>query len=239
MVKTRSGGLPMRTKTVGFYLERMNIPSHKRNNEELFEKLDSANSDEERHHIVENILMNNIKLVFHILNKRFPDITDLCQKIRVTYDDVFSVGVYALLKSIYTFDRSKKIKFATYASRVINNELGIFMRKHRRSLMVTSIEETIYEDKQGREDITLMDVLADSADGIEQYITEEYNVFFLEELERALTPKEINMLRLYFYGRMTQKQIADTMDMNQSYVSRKLKTILQKAKKLHKKLQDM
>jgi RNA polymerase sporulation-specific sigma factor len=239
MAKKRAGGVHMKTKTVGFYLERMNMPTHKRNNEELFMKLENANTDNERHHIIEDILMNNIRLVFHILHKRFPDVTSLCQRIRVTYDDIFSVGVYGLLKAVYTFDGSKKIKFATYASRVINNELGMFIRKHRRSIMVMSIEETVHEDKHGRDDITLMDILVDSVNDIEQYTTDEYNMFFLEELEKALTPREINILRLYFYGEMTQRQIADALGISQSYASRKLKSILQKAKRLHRKLQDM
>lgn len=229
----------MKTKTVGFYLERMNIPLHKGNNEELFKKLSNANNDEERHHIIEDILMNNIRLVSHILHKRFPDAVKLCQNIRVTYDDMFSVGVYGLLKAIYTFDTSGKFKFSTYASKVINNELGIFMRKHRKSITVISIEETIHEDKQGREDMTLMDVLVDSINDIEQYDNDEYSAFFLEKLERVLTPIEINILRLYLYGEMTQKQIADALGISQSHTSRKLKQILQKAKKLHIELQDM
>jgi RNA polymerase sporulation-specific sigma factor len=227
---------------IGFYLEETNLRKYTHNNEELFHKLDEAD-EEIKPEIVSDIIENNLRLIHYIIKKRYPSIHTLCQSLRVTPDDFFSVGYYALMKAVYTFDITKGFKFATYATRTIHNEFGMFIRKHKRSFMVTSLSEVTYEGDSGAVDseMTLMDLLADPlATHEEDYVHQEFGFIVMDELDRVLKPREMMIFRMYVSGgedHLTQREIADILGISQSYISRLLKKTLDKARKVYNKLE--
>lgn len=176
------------------------------------------------------IISHNIRLVIYIA-KRF---------INTSYDmeELVSIGLIGLLKSVDTFDLSKNIEFATYASRCINNEILMFLKKNKRHLSNKSLEDPVITDYDGNA-LKIEDILNDdNSDFVSDYEnTETYEIIrkIVEELPDG--EKEIIMLRFGFYDDKiyTQKQIAEKLNISQSYISRLISKIV---KKIGKKLLD-
>lgn len=167
------------------------------------------------------LIEHNLRLVVFIA-RRF-------ENTGIPLEDLISIGTIGLMKAVKTFDADKKIKMATYASRCIENEILMFLRKTSKLRMEVSLDEPLKTDWDGNE-LLLSDVLGTSPDtvsiGLDQEIEREILREALEHL--SAREKQIIMLRFGIGGRRecTQKEVADMLGISQSYISRLEKRIL-------------
>lgn len=172
-----------------------------------------------------NILIEyNLRLVAHIAKKYFSPDRDK--------DDLISIGTIGLIKAIDTFDEKKGNRLVTYASRCIDNELLMMLRQEKKRSKEVSIYESIGTDKEGNE-INLMDVLSNNEDSfLDNMIKRNHLKNLPTQLSSCLTAREAQIL-IMRYGLnhkapLTQRQVADIMDISRSYVSRIEKKALKK-----------
>lgn len=172
-----------------------------------------------------NLLVeHNLRLVAHIVKKYNTHERDM--------EDLISTGTIGLIKAINTYDISKGNKLGTYASRCIENELLMLLRQERKSSKEISLYEPIGSDKEGNE-IHLMDIMeCTSDDALEQMITEYHMQTVYILLDTVLTPREQEIITLRYGLRnqipMTQRDVAEQMNISRSYVSRIEKRALEK-----------
>lgn len=174
----------------------------------------------------ELLIIHNLRLVVYIA-KKFECPT-------ATTEDLVSIGTIGLMKAVNTFDSSKKIKLATYASRCIENEILMYLRKASNSKIEMSFDEPLSTDWDGNE-LTLRDVLGSDPDAVSENIECEDEHRLLRQIVDALPEKEKNIMNRRFglngQNSRTQKQLADELGISQSYISRLEKRILSKIKK--------
>lgn len=176
--------------------------------------------------IREQLIEHNLRLVVYIARK--------FDNTGVELDDLISVGTIGLIKAVNTFNADKKIKLATYASRCIENEILMHLRKVVKIKGEVSLDEPLNVDFEGNE-LLLSDVLGTDGDcvftSIESSIDEELLTKALNKLPER--ERRIMALRFGLYGmeEMTQKQVADMLGISQSYISRLEKKIVGKLKK--------
>ncbi|MBE6720313.1 MAG: sigma-70 family RNA polymerase sigma factor [Ruminococcaceae bacterium] len=178
------------------------------------------------------LVTHNLRLVVYIA-KKYESPT-------AGTEDLVSIGTIGLMKAVKTFDPDKNIKLATYASRCIENEILMYLRKSSNSKAEMSFDEPLSVDWDGNE-LTLRDVLGSDPDEISEEIEYEDEKRLLRYIVSNLNPKEKNIMyeRFGLDGRQvqTQKQLADKMGISQSYISRLEKRILGKIKaEMEKKL---
>lgn len=180
-----------------------------------------------------NILVeHNMRLVVFIA-KRFDSP-------KTTIEDLVSIGAMGLIKGVETFKLDKNIKLATYASRCIENEILMFLRKNSKMKNEISLEDTLNVDSDGNE-LLLEDVLANPGDLIcDEMIKVERERIMYEAISR-LKPRERQIISMRFglFGEiaLTQKEVAITLGISQSYISRLEKKIFDKLKEdMEKKL---
>ena len=171
------------------------------------------------------LITHNLRLVVYIA-KKYESPT-------AGTEDLVSIGTIGLMKAVKTFDPDKNIKLATYASRCIENEILMYLRKASNSKVEMSFDEPLSTDWDGNE-LTLRDVLGSEPDEISEEIEYEDEKRLLRYIVAHLNPKEKNIMyeRFGLDGRrvQTQKQLADKMGISQSYISRLEKRILGKIK---------
>lgn len=173
-----------------------------------------------------DLIEHNLRLVVYIARKFDNTGVDL--------DDLISVGTIGLIKAVNTFNAEKNIKLATYASRCIENEILMHLRKIVRIKSEVSLDEPLNVDFEGNE-LLLSDVLGTDGDcvftSIESSVDEELLKNALDKLPER--EKRIVALRFGLYGleEMTQKEVADMLGISQSYISRLEKKIVGKLKK--------
>lgn len=169
------------------------------------------------------LVIHNLRLVVYIA-KKFDSPT-------AGAEDLVSIGTIGLMKAVKTFDPNKNIKLATYASRCIENEILMYLRKASNSKAELSFDEPLSTDWDGNE-LTLGDVLGSEPDEISEDLEHEDEKRLLRYVVARLPEKEKNMMELRFglNGKPlhTQKQLADKMGISQSYISRLEKRILKK-----------
>lgn len=163
----------------------------------------------------QTLIKHNLRLVAHIVRKYYS--------LNEDQDDLISIGTIGLIKAVDSFDDSKGIKFATYASRCIENEILMYFRGKKKSAQDLSMNEPIDIDGEGNP-LTLMEIISvdDTVpDDIDLKIKTEMLYSFIEKIENP-REKEIIVLRYGLYGTepMTQKEIAKKLDISRSYVSR-------------------
>lgn len=174
-----------------------------------------------------NILVeHNLRLVAHIIKKYHSSSEE--------QDDLISIGTIGLIKAVNTFDNTKGIKFATYASKCIENEILMHYRTKKKSSNEISISDPIDIDSEGNP-LTLIDIISIDdtiADDIDKNIKIKQLYQYVEEL-RDEREKTIIVLRYGLYGTvpLTQKQVAQKLDISRSYVSRIEKRVLEKLRK--------
>lgn len=172
-----------------------------------------------------NLLVErNLRLVAHIVKKYHPALYD--------QEDLISTGTIGLIKAINTFDPSKGSKLGTYASRCIENELLMLLRQEKKTGKDVSLYEPIGSDKEGNE-IRLMDIVdSESTDILEQLISENHIDIIYSMMNTLLSPREKEIIEkrygLYHKTPMTQREIAQELNISRSYVSRIEKKALQK-----------
>ena len=169
------------------------------------------------------LIERNLRLVVFIARK--------FENTGVMLEDLISIGTIGLIKAVNTFDPTKKIKLATYASRCIENEVLMFLRRHSRTKLEVSIDEPLKTDWDGNE-LLLSDVLGTEPDTVSRAMEDDAEKAMLFEALARLNPRERQIMSLRFGlgGReeMTQKEVADVMGISQSYISRLEKRILQR-----------
>ncbi len=182
-----------------------------------------ARLPEDGERIRQILIERNLRLVVFIARK--------FENTGVMLEDLISIGTIGLIKAVNTFDPEKKIKLATYASRCIENEVLMFLRRHSRTKLEVSLDEPLRTDWDGNE-LLLSDVLGTEADMVSRGMEEDAEKQMLFSALRRLNPREqqIMTLRYGLSGReeMTQKEVADVLGISQSYISRLEKRILQR-----------
>lgn len=167
------------------------------------------------------LIERNLRLVVYIARK-FEN-TGVC------VEDLISIGTIGLIKAVNTFDAEKRIKLATYASRCIENEILMYLRRSCKLKLEVSLDEPLNVDWDGNE-LLLSDILGTDADAIYRGIEDEVDKELLSLAMKKLTPREKKIMELRFglYGNReyTQKQVADMMGISQSYISRLEKHII-------------
>ena len=154
----------------------------------------------------------------------------------VGVEDLISIGTIGLIKAINTFNTGKNIKLATYASRCIENEILMYLRRNSKTKMEVSIDEPLNVDWDGNE-LLLSDILGTDEDVIYRDLEDEIERNLLKTAISHLTPRERTIVELRFGlnnadgDEMTQKEVADLLGISQSYISRLEKKIMKRLKK--------
>ncbi|MDY5955928.1 MAG: RNA polymerase sporulation sigma factor SigE [Frisingicoccus sp.] len=176
----------------------------------------------------EVLIEHNLRLVVYIARK--------FDNTGVGVEDLISIGTIGLIKAINSFNPDKNIKLATYASRCIENEILMYLRRNNKTRMEVSIDEPLNVDWDGNE-LLLSDILGTDEDVIYKGIEGEVNRMLLNKAIRCLSPREQTIIKLRFgintkdgYDR-TQKEVADLLGISQSYISRLEKKIILRLKK--------
>ena len=192
--------------------------------QQLIAMLGQENDAKARSRLIEH----NLRLVVYIA-KKFDNTG-------VGVEDLISIGTIGLIKAINTFNPDKKIKLATYASRCIENEILMYLRRNSKTKLEVSIDEPLNVDWDGNE-LLLSDILGTDEDVIYKGIEGEVNRMLLNKAIRCLSPREQTIIKLRFgintkdgYDR-TQKEVADLLGISQSYISRLEKKIILRLKK--------
>ncbi len=174
----------------------------------------------------EELITHNLRLVVYIARK--------FDNTAVGLEDLISIGTIGLIKAVNTFCVDKNIKLATYASRCIENEILMHLRKVSKGKIEVSIDEPLNVDYDGNE-LLLSDVLGSDGEEVSQQLETEDERELLKSVVNALQPREKQIMEMRFgmngYEEYTQKQVADTLGISQSYISRLEKRILAKLKK--------
>lgn len=175
------------------------------------------------------LIEHNLRLVV-FLSKKY-------ENTGIDLEDLVSIGTIGLIKGINTFKNDKNIKLATYASRCIDNEILMFLRKNKKRRSEVSFEDSLSFDSEGNE-LHLEDILGTEEDIVTRGIEEETEKKLLyEEIEKLnMRDKEIMVLRYGLNSKeeMTQKEVASSLGISQSYISRIEKKVINRLKFLHK-----
>ena len=186
--------------------------------EEMIEKIDERASRD-------ILIEHNLRLVVYIA-KRF-------ENTGVGIEELISIGTVGLIKAISTFNKEKNIKLATYASRCIENEILMYLRKTANRKNELSIDEPLNVDWDGNE-LLLSDILGSDSDSVNRNIEMEDEKNQLLKIVGRLNDREKQIMTMRFglFGskEYTQKQVADLLGISQSYISRLEKRIIEKIK---------
>lgn len=167
------------------------------------------------------LIERNLRLVVYIARK--------FENTGVNIEDLISIGAIGLIKAVNTFDAGKKIKLATYASRCIENEILMHLRRSSKLKMEVSLDEPLNIDWDGNE-LLLSDILGTEGDTVNRRLEQEVECNSLRALVNNLGEREQRIMRLRFGldgGReRTQKEVADIIGISQSYISRLEKKII-------------
>ena len=190
---------------------------------ELIARLDGGDEG-----VKSQLIERNLRLVVYIA-RRF-------ENTGVGIEDLISIGTIGLIKAINTFKPDKNIKLATYASRCIENEILMYLRRNNKTRLEVSIDEPLNVDWDGNE-LLLSDILGTDEDVIYHDIEDEIEKSLLNNAISRLNPRERKIVELR-YGltnedgeEMTQKEVADLLGISQSYISRLEKKIMKRLKK--------
>ncbi|NLU40970.1 MAG: RNA polymerase sporulation sigma factor SigE [Firmicutes bacterium] len=172
------------------------------------------------------LIERNLRLVVYIA-KRF-------ENTGIFIEDLVSIGTIGLIKAVNTFNPQRKIKLATYASRCIENEILMYLRRSSKSRSEVSFDEPLNIDWDGNE-LLLSDVLGTENDIIYKYIEDEVDKSLLASALGSLNRREKKIMELRFGlsdgVEKTQKEVADLLGISQSYISRLEKRIIKKLKR--------
>ena len=200
--------------------ETLPPPLSKEEEKVVFAGLEAGNPD-----CRDVLIVHNLRLVVYIA-KKFDNTG-------VGVEDLISIGTIGLMKAINTFDAGKSIKLATYASRCIENEILMYLRKNSKQKMEVSIDEPLNVDWDGNE-LLLSDILGTDEDIIYRDLESEVDRKLLTQAMGKLSQRERTIIELRFGLRekeekeMTQKEVADLLGISQSYISRLEKRIMKR-----------
>lgn len=185
--------------------------------EEEAECIERIDQDDVRAYLVEH----NLRLVVYVAKK--------FENVGTGIEDLISIGTVGLIKAINTFRADKSIKLATYASRCIENEILMYIRKNSSQRTAISIDEPLNTDWDGNE-LLLSDVLGSDEESISYELEQREERQLVRNAVCNLAPRERELIELRYGMRtgreMTQKEVADLLGISQSYISRLEKRIL-------------
>lgn len=174
----------------------------------------------------QTLITHNLRLVVYIARK--------FESTGIGVEDLISIGTIGLIKAVNTFCPSRNIKLATYASRCIENEILMFLRKTQGLKNEISIDEPLNIDWDGNE-LLLSDILGTDNDTVNKNIESDAEKSILHEAVNRLSERERNIMQLRFGlldgNEHTQKEVADMIGISQSYISRLEKRIIKRLKK--------
>ena len=174
----------------------------------------------------EKLIVHNLRLVVYIARK--------FESAGVNIEDLISIGTIGLIKAVNTFCADRNIKLATYASRCIENEILMYLRKNSSQKNEISIDEPLNTDWDGNE-LLLSDILGSDGDEVGRGLEQEDERYLLLGFVNELPAREKQIMEMRFgmngYREYTQKQVADALGISQSYISRLEKRIIVKLKK--------
>lgn len=177
------------------------------------------------------LIERNLRLVVFIARK--------FENTGIALEDLISIGTIGLIKAVNTFDPTKKIKLATYASRCIENEILMYLRRSVRIKTEVSLDEPLNVDWDGNE-LLLSDILGTESDIVFRQIENDVEHSLIEEAVSHLPSRDKRIISMRFglsgYKEQTQKQVADALGISQSYISRLEKRII---KRLQRDVQKM
>lgn len=177
----------------------------------------------------DKLIEHNLRLVVFLAKKYENTGVDL--------EDLVSIGTIGLMKGIKTFSMDKNIKLATYASRCIDNEILMFLRKNKRVKAEISFDENLSFDAEGNE-LHLKDILGTEPDIVTKPLEDDYNrQIMMEEINKLnKRDREIIIMRygLFNHEEKTQKEVADLLGISQSYISRIEKKVIRRLKNIVK-----
>lgn len=173
----------------------------------------------------QQLIIHNLRLVVYIAKK--------FESPNCSVEDLISIGTIGLIKAVNTFSPDRNIKLATYASRCIENEILMFLRKSTQLKNEVSIDEPLNTDWDGNE-LLLCDILGSEADTVNINIERELEIRELLVAVSKLSERESTIMELRFglngHKEHTQKQVADMLGISQSYISRLEKKIIDRLK---------
>ena len=181
----------------------------------------------------ELLISHNLRLVVY-LAKKF-------ENTGIGIEDLISIGTIGLMKGVNTFNAEKNIKLATYASRCIENEILMYLRRNSRTKLEVSFDEPLNMDWDGNE-LLLSDILGTDEDIIYKDIETEAEITLLKSAMKVLDDRERQIIELRFginsreNKELTQKEVADILGISQSYISRLEKKIMVRLRKEMQKL---
>ena len=200
-------------------------PPLKKDVEEDLVKRSNTGDLEARNKLIEH----NLRLVVFLAKKYDNTMYDL--------EDLVSIGTIGLIKGIKTYKLDKNIKLATYASRCIDNEILMFLRKNKKRMSEVSFEDSVNLDSEGNE-LHIEDIFGTEEDLVEKSIECKDDKTLLQEEVKKLDEreKEIIELRYGLSGKkeLTQKELAEKLKISQSYISRIEKKVIKKLKSIMK-----
>ncbi|MBP1564166.1 MAG: RNA polymerase sporulation sigma factor SigK [Oscillospiraceae bacterium] len=197
-------------------------PLSKEEEEKYFRLMNEENDKEARNKLIEH----NLRLVAHIIKKYYSKSGD--------QEELISIGTIGLIKAVSTFKSEKGSRFATYASRCIENEILMNFRALKKTAGDIYMDTPIDTDKDGNQ-LTLVDIIADDTS-----VTDEVELIInsrklYSDIEKCLDKRELEIITfrygLFGYEPLTQKQVSDKLGISRSYVSRIEKKALSKLKK--------
>ncbi len=201
--------------------QNLPAPLTKQEEDAILEEIDKDNFEHR-----ELLIIHNLRLVVYIARK--------FENTGIGIEDLVSIGTIGLIKAVNTFRPSKKIKLATYASRCIENEILMYLRKTAKSKNEMSIDEPLNVDWDGNE-LLLSDVLGSDSDSVNRNIELQDEKKQLLRCVKNLSDRERQIMTMRFglFGskEYTQKQVADILGISQSYISRLEKRIVEKLKR--------
>lgn len=201
-------------------------PLSKEEEQELLERLGKDDK------VARSMLIeHNLRLVVYIARK--------FENTGINIEDLISIGTIGLIKGVNTFDLDRKIKLATYASRCIENEILMYLRKNNKTKTEISFDEPLNVDWDGNE-LLLSDILGTEVDIITKSLDSEVDRELLKVALSELKDREKYIMELRFglvgEKSKTQKDVADMLGISQSYISRLEKKIIKRLKKEFKKM---
>ena len=180
-------------------------------------------------HARDVLIEHNLRLVVFLAKKY--------ENTKVDLEDLVSIGTIGLIKGINTFKPDKNIKLATYASRCIDNEILMYLRKIKKSKTEVSIDASLSLDAEGNE-LHLEDILGTDSDIVTKGIEEETDKKLMLDEVMKLNPRDRDIIILRYglmgHEELTQKEVADLLGISQSYISRIEKKVIRRLKNIVK-----
>ena len=178
-------------------------------------------------HARDKLIEHNLRLVVFLAKKY--------ENTRVDLEDLVSIGTIGLIKGINTFSREKNIKLATYASRCIDNEILMYLRKTKKMKTEVSIDASLSLDADGNE-LHLEDILGTDSDIVTKSIEQDAEKKWMIQEVMRLSPRDRDIIILRYgllgHDELTQKEVADLLGISQSYISRIEKKVIKRLKNI-------